>query len=66
MHNVFLKGEQFLMHYAMLVTCFIDPLILYSKVNIIKKDIRRHQKKALNWVKLITKQEQVQVMKDLW
>ena len=54
------------MHYAMLVTCFIDPLILYSKVNIIKKDIRRHQKKALNWLKLITKQEQVQVMKDLW
>ena len=48
----------------MLVTCFIDPLILYSKVNIIKKDIR-HQKKALNWLKLITKQEQVQVMKDL-
>ena len=25
----------------MLVTCFIDTLILYSKLNIIKKDIRR-------------------------
>ena len=53
------------MHYAMLVKCLIDPLILYSKVNIIKKDVRRHRKKALNSLKLITKQEQVQVMKDL-
>ena len=41
------------------VTCFIDPMILYSKVNIIKKDIIKR-------LKLITKQVQVQVMKDLW
>ena len=27
---------------------------------------KRHKKKALNWLKLITKQVQVQVMKDLW
>ena len=46
----------------MLVTCFIDPLILYLKLNIIEKDI----KKVINGLKLITKQVQVQVMKDLW
>ena len=27
---------------------------------------KRHKKKALNWLKLITKQAQVQVTKDLW
>ena len=27
---------------------------------------KRHKKKALNWLKLITKQVQAQVMKDLW
>ena len=47
----------------MLVTYFIDPLILSSKLNIIKKDIKE---KAVNWLKLITKQVQAQIMKDLW
>ena len=27
---------------------------------------KRHKKKALNWLKLITKQVQVHVMKDVW
>ena len=62
-YNVFLKVYQFLMHYPMLVTYFIDPLILNSKLNIIKKDIKE---KAVNWLKLITKQVQAQIMKDLW
>ena len=42
----------------MLVRCFIDTMFHYSKLNIIKKDI-------INWLKLTTKQVQVQVMKDL-
>ena len=62
MYNVFLKVKQFLMHYPTLVTRLIHSLILYSKLNIIKKD----KKKALNWRKLITKQVQAQAMKDLW
>ena len=45
-YNVFLKVWQLLMHSPVLVTCFINPLILYSKLKIIKKDIRKGHKLA--------------------
>ena len=45
----------------MLVTCFIDPLIAQSSIS-----SKRHKKKALNWLKLITKEVQAQAKKDLW